>query len=55
MTSDQAAQMITQNDQILAFLRDLIPLVKITIHDVMPAVFVAFALWLGVMLGRSAT
>jgi hypothetical protein len=55
VTQEQAAQMINQNTQILAFFADLLPLLQTTLHDVMPLIFVGFSLWFGVMLGRSAT
>lgn len=55
MTSDQAAQLIQQNSQILDVLHQVLPLLGVLLHDVFPAVAIGFALWLGVVLGTAAT
>lgn len=55
MTSDQAAQLIAQNEQLLQFYKLALPLLGVVVHDIVPAAFVAVSAVLGAALGWAAT
>ena len=54
MTSDQAAQMIAQQQQLIDLYNQIAPMLNSLLHDVFPAVAVGVALWLGITCGRVA-
>lgn len=53
MTTEQAAQLIAQNDKLIAFYSDFLPLLKVVVHDIFPACAVGLSAWLGVVFGKA--
>jgi len=55
VTTEQAAQLIEQQQQLLDIYRTMQPLFVQLVRDVFPAVAVGVTLWLGVTLGKVST
>lgn len=55
MTTEQAAQLIEQQQQLLDLYRTMQPLFVALVRDVFPVIAVGAALWLGVTLGKVST
>jgi hypothetical protein len=55
MTAEQAAQLIAQNDRILAFYDQFAPLLNSVLHDVFPFLAVALSALMGHWLAKAAT